>query len=184
MNRNWLFRMAVCTAALFAASETYAQYPIGTARSSVSSSMGRMNSRSGGMSFGSSSNRGTNRQFGMAGNRGGAPGLPRGAGGLGSRNRPGPNQSPALSNYLNLLPGAADSFAGQYLLRTMPFDQANIDRSNFSGEISSLQNEVGRIENSPLSGSTGDPIVPISSGLSTTGHPVGFLSTGNYFPAR
>jgi len=97
-------------------------------------------------------------------------------------NRPQRSNSPVLSPYLNLLPGATDNFSGQFLLRTQPFERAAQQERVMESQIQSLQQSAG-VAAEALAG-LGAPVQPIRSGLSTTGHRVGFLSTGSYFPAR
>lgn len=97
-------------------------------------------------------------------------------------NRPTRSNSPVLSPYLNLLPGATDNFSGQFLLRTQPFERAARQEQLMEREIQSLQRSAG-VAVEALEG-IGAPVQPIQSGLSTTGHRVGFFSTGSYFPGR
>ena len=188
MKACFVSRVVLTAAVFLAATEVYAQYPVGTARGfgSAGSAGPLGGARSSGRQFGATNTRGplglstgSGRSFGSSG-RGSFGPRP---GGLGSFNRPQQNQSPALSNYLNLL-GGNNTFEGQYFLRTQPFDDIESNQRKFGQNFGSLQNEVGAIENSVATGTTNSGIVPIASGLTTTGHPVGFLSTGNYFPRR
>ncbi|MFM8222691.1 MAG: hypothetical protein ACKOJF_27610, partial [Planctomycetaceae bacterium] len=71
---------------------------------------------------------------------------------------------------------------GQFLLRTQPFERAAQQERVMESQIQSLQQSAG-VASEALAG-LGAPVQPIRSGLSTTGHRVGFLSTGSYFPGR
>lgn len=132
-----------------------------------------------------------NRTFGSEGRSPGSnymariPGMNRTGPTLSSRaafNRPTRSNSPVLSPYLNLLPGATDTFGGQYLLRTQVFERAARQENLIENQIQNLQRS-SRDTVEALDG-LGAPLQPIQSGLTTTGHRVGFLSTGSYFPGR
>ena len=96
-------------------------------------------------------------------------------------NRPTRNSPPVLSNFLSLDGDFNNSLEGQYLMRTLPLDQLDNDRQNAARALSGLRNEVTNLEQTGASAG-GMPVVPIRSGLTTTGHPVQFQSTGSYFP--
>jgi hypothetical protein len=112
-----------------------------------------------------------------------APGVIGGAGQLGrptqqnqlmraggaQRNRPRRNSTPALSPYLNLVPGVPNSFGGQFLLRTIPqqeFERANRDLGR---RLDTLQNDVRGAEER------------IYSGLGMSGKRVSFFNYGSYY---
>jgi len=135
--------------------------------------------------------RSVNRSFGNDGRSPGSsymnrvPGMNMSTPGLNSRaafNRPQRSSGPVLSPYLNLLPGATDNFSGQFLLRTQPFERAAQQEQLMERQIQTLERSSG-VAAEALEG-LGAPVQPIRSGLSTTGHRVGFLSTGSYFPGR
>jgi hypothetical protein len=79
------------------------------------------------------------------------------------------NQSPVLSPSLNLVPGVATSFEGQFLMRTVPQEQVNRNTAQFQRQIQGLQNQTAQQE------------VEIRSGIGKTGHPARFLNYGNYY---
>lgn len=131
-----------------------------------------------------------NRTFGSAGRSPGGQMNSR----IGSRftgptlgNSPSRNRSPVLSPYLNLVPGAAGSFGGQYLLRTQPFEAAKQRGDSADDQIGALRSQVeqNNSDNGAAAGAfSGTGLVPIRSGLTPTGHSAGFLNTGSYFPSR
>ncbi len=79
------------------------------------------------------------------------------------------NTTPALSPALNMIPGAANSFGGQFLLRTVPQEQAiranALATRNFDRLDSQLKVQEAEIRN----------------GLGRTGHTVGFMNYGRYY---
>jgi hypothetical protein len=104
----------------------------------------------------------------------GMPGMP-GAGGMGGAQTARPrrklkrNQSPVLSPALNLVPGVATSFEGQFLMRTLPQEQVNRNTAQFQKQIQGLQDKTTEQE------------VEIRTGVGKTGHPARFLNYGNYY---
>lgn len=96
---------------------------------------------------------------------------PGGTGGTGSRPRRKlhKNNNPALSPALNLVPGVAGSFGGQFLLRQVPqeqFQQANVQASK---NFERLENQLGEQQRQ------------IQTGIGKTGHTVSFLNYGRYY---
>jgi hypothetical protein len=82
------------------------------------------------------------------------------------------SKQPILSPDLNLIPGAASSFTGQYLLRTIPQQEFLRNQAQTERALEGLQSEINTQQKQ------------IQSGLSTTGHRTSFLSTGGYFSRR
>lgn len=79
------------------------------------------------------------------------------------------NQTPALSQSLNLL-GAAGTFEGQYLLRQVPQEEAQRAYRNIDRSIQGLQQQIYR-----------DEQLNLQSGLGSTGHKAAFFSYGQYY---
>lgn len=146
--------------------------------------------------------RSTNRGFGNAGlspgsnlgsNLGNRLGGPTLSGGRRSNNytanrtrqyanSPQRSRTPVLSPALNMLPGATDNFSGQYLLRTQPFEEIDRQGQNFGRQLGMMQQEINS-GSTPQGGYlSGDAFLPIRSGLTPTGHSVGFFNTGTYYP--
>jgi hypothetical protein len=104
----------------------------------------------------------------------GMPAMP-GMGGMGGAQTARPrrklrrNQSAALSPALNMIPGVATSFEGQFLLRTIPQEQVNRNTATFSRQIEGLQNKTVEQE------------AEIKSGIGKTGHPARFMNYGSYY---
>jgi hypothetical protein len=95
-------------------------------------------------------------------------------------NTPMRSRSPVLSPALNMLPNATDNFSGQYLLRTQPFEAMDRQGQDFGRQLGALRQDFQM--SAAAQGVTGDAFLPIRSGLTPTGHPVGFLNTGSYYP--
>jgi hypothetical protein len=76
---------------------------------------------------------------------------------------------PALSPALNMVPGVATSFEGQFLMRTIPQEQVNRNTATFSRQIEGLQNKTVEQE------------AEIKSGIGKTGHPARFMNYGSYY---
>jgi hypothetical protein len=75
-----------------------------------------------------------------------------------------------LSPALNLLPGAAQSFEGQFLLRQLPQEQALRNFRQTERSLDRLQQEVTDQDNQ------------IQTGLKkTTGHRTQFMNYGGYY---
>ena len=104
----------------------------------------------------------------------GMPAMP-GAGGMGGAQTARPrrklrrNQSPVLSPALNLVPGVATSFEGQFLMRTLPQEQVNRNTAQFQRQIQGLQDKTTEQE------------VEIRTGVGKTGHAARFMNYGNYY---
>ena len=103
----------------------------------------------------------------------GTPSVP-GMGGIGGqssrpRRKLKRNQSPALSPALNMVPGVATSFEGQFLLRTLPHEQSIRSTAQFNRQIQGLQNQATEQE------------AEIKSGISKTGHSSRFMYYGSYY---
>jgi hypothetical protein len=100
----------------------------------------------------------------------GMPAMP-GSGVAAPRQRRGPrrNRTPVLSPALNLVPGAVTSFEGQFLLRTIPQEQANRNTSQFSQQFQGLQKQMNQQESE------------IKSGIGKTGHSARFMNYGGYY---
>jgi hypothetical protein len=96
-------------------------------------------------------------------------------------NSPTRSRSPVLSPALNMLPGATDNFSGQYLLRTQPFEALDRQGQDFGRQLGALQQDF-RTSSAAQKGGTGDAYLPVRSGLTPTGHSVGFMNTGSYYP--
>jgi len=79
------------------------------------------------------------------------------------------NASPALSPALNLVPGVAGSFEGQFLLRQLP--QEHFYRAN-----AQATKNFDRIE-----GQLGEQQREIETGIGKTGHTVSYLNYGRYY---
>jgi len=79
------------------------------------------------------------------------------------------SRAPALSPALNLLPGASQSFEGQFLMRQLPQEQALKQYQQTGNKLDSLQHELTESENE------------IRTGLKTTGHKTQFMNYGGYF---
>ncbi|MGE5191445.1 MAG: hypothetical protein ACM3U2_03015 [Deltaproteobacteria bacterium] len=96
-----------------------------------------------------------------------------GMGGGGAMNRPRRrlrrNQSPVLSPALNMIPGVATSFEGQFLMRTVPQEQFNRSTAQFNRQIQGLQNQAIQQEEE------------IKKGIGKTGHASRFMNYGNYY---
>jgi hypothetical protein len=104
----------------------------------------------------------------------GMPSMP-GMGGVGGGTARRPqrklkrNSSPVLSPALNMVPGVATSFEGQFLMRTLPQEQVNRNTSQFGKQIESLQNKTMQQD------------AEIKSGIGKTGHSSRFMNYGNYY---
>jgi len=92
------------------------------------------------------------------------------------------NKSPVLSPYLNMLPGATSNFSGQYLLRTQPFEAIDNAEQNMGRQLGALQQDFQTVAGPQRGAFSGDPFMPIRSGLTPTGHAASFLNTGSYYP--
>jgi hypothetical protein len=97
-------------------------------------------------------------------------------------NTPTRSRSPVLSPSLNMLPGATNNFGGQYLLRTQPFEAIDRQGQDFGRQLGALRQDLNVTSAAQGNLSTGDAFAPIQTGLTPTGHPVGFLNTGSYYP--
>ena len=104
----------------------------------------------------------------------GMPGMP-GMGGMGGAQTRRPqrklkrNSSPVLSPALNMVPGVATSFEGQFLMRTLPQEQVNRNTYQFGKQIEGLQNKTLQQD------------AQIKSGIGKTGHSSRFMNYGNYY---
>jgi hypothetical protein len=104
----------------------------------------------------------------------GMPSMP-GMGGMGGAQTRRPqrklkrNSSPVLSPALNMVPGVATSFEGQFLMRTLPQEQVNRNTSLFTKQIQGLQNKTVQQD------------AEIKSGIGKTGHASRFMNYGNYY---
>jgi len=99
-----------------------------------------------------------------------------GMGGMGGTSQQRPkrklhkSKAPTLSPALNLLPGAAQSFEGQFLLRQIPQEQALRNYQQTAGSLDKLQREITDQDNQ------------IKSGLGKkTGHRTQYMSYGGYY---
>lgn len=79
------------------------------------------------------------------------------------------SRAPALSPALNLLPGASQSFEGQFLMRQLPQEQALKQYQQTGKTLDTLQQEVTQNENQ------------IKSGVKSTGHRTQFMNYGGYY---
>jgi hypothetical protein len=79
------------------------------------------------------------------------------------------NTTPALSPALNMIPGAANSFGGQFLLRTVPQEQAIRANTLATRNFDRLDSQL-KVQEAEIRG-----------GLSKTGHTVGFMNYGRYY---
>lgn len=100
-------------------------------------------------------------------------GAPTGGGGM-PAGRPSrklkKSAAPALSPALNLIPGAAASFEGQFLLRQLPQEQALRNYKQTANSLDRLQEEIVDQDNQ------------IRTGLKkTTGHSTKFMNYGSYY---
>jgi hypothetical protein len=78
-------------------------------------------------------------------------------------------RAPALSPALNLLPEAATTFEGQFLLRQLPQEEA-FRQYNLTGKaLDRLQSEMTETENQ------------VRTGVSPTGHSTQFMNYGSYY---
>jgi hypothetical protein len=99
-----------------------------------------------------------------------------GMGGMGGQNMKRPkrklhkNKAPALSPALNLVEGVPTSFEGQFLMRTLPQEQALKQFGLTEKSIDKLQNEITDTDNQVKSGVIGG-----------TGHKVRFFNYGGYY---
>ncbi|HEY3967421.1 MAG TPA: hypothetical protein VGM05_22865 [Planctomycetaceae bacterium] len=107
---------------------------------------------------------------------GGIPGMGGGMGGMGGRTMSRPkrklhkSKAPVLSPALNLLPEAATTFEGQFLLRQLPQEQALREYQQTSKSLDKLQTEITDTDNQ------------IKTGLQkTSGHHVRFMDYGSYY---
>ena len=80
------------------------------------------------------------------------------------------SRAPALSPALNLIPGAAQSFEGQFLLRQLPQEQAIRNSQQTGKALDTLQREISQKDNQ------------IRTGVRSTGHRTQFMSYGSYYP--
>ena len=79
------------------------------------------------------------------------------------------NSTPALSPALNMVPGVATSFEGQFLMRTIPQEKAIAFSSQTSGQIQGLQNQLSQTQ------------TDIKTKLGTTGHTSSFMNYKGYY---
>jgi len=79
------------------------------------------------------------------------------------------SRAPVLSPALNLVPGNAASFEGQFLLRQVPQEQAYREYQRTGRNIDKLQAELTESENQ------------IRTGNKKTGHQTQFMSYGGYY---
>jgi hypothetical protein len=79
------------------------------------------------------------------------------------------SRAPVLSPALNLVPGNAASFEGQFLLRQLPQEQALREYQRTGKTLDKLQDEVTDNENQ------------VKSGVKKTGHRTQFMSYGSYY---
>ena len=79
------------------------------------------------------------------------------------------NSSPALSPALNMVPGVATSFEGQFLMRTIPQEKANTFISQTDRQLQGLQNQVTQAE------------TEIKTGVGRTGHVSSFMNYKGYY---
>jgi hypothetical protein len=104
----------------------------------------------------------------------GMPAMP-GMGGMGGAATRRPqrklkrNQAPVLSPALNMVPGVATSFEGQFLMRTLPQEQVYKNTSQFNRQIEGLQNKTLQQD------------AQIKSGIGKTGHSSRFMNYGSYY---
>jgi hypothetical protein len=82
------------------------------------------------------------------------------------------NNTPSLSPYLNLLPEAAGTIEGQYLLRTVPQQEFTRSQEQTQRALGGLQSEINTQQRQ------------ITSGLSTTGHRTSFMNLGSFYSGR
>jgi hypothetical protein len=105
-----------------------------------------------------------------------AQGMPNvggmGGGGGAPRRRLRRNQSPALSANLNMVPGYATSFEGQFLGRTLPQEKFNNFSSQTDRQLQGLQNQLTRTE------------TEVKKGVGTTGHSSSFMNYKGYYQMR
>ena len=110
-------------------------------------------------------------QLGGGGMGGG--GMGGGAAGGGGMSRPKrklhKNKSPALSPALNMVPGVATSFEGQFLMRSVPQEAALQNFRQTEKSLDRLQNEIVDTENQ------------VKSGVKGTGHRTAFMSYKGYY---
>jgi len=79
------------------------------------------------------------------------------------------NKSPVLSPALNMLPGASQTFEGQFLMRALPQEQFNRSVAQTAKNFDSLQNKMNQQE------------TQIKSGIGKTGHSSRFMNYGSYY---
>jgi len=79
------------------------------------------------------------------------------------------NTSPALSPALNLVPGVAGSFGGQFLLRQLPQEQFLKANAQATKNFEKLENQIGEHQ------------LQIKTGLGKSGHSVSYLNYGSYY---
>jgi hypothetical protein len=79
------------------------------------------------------------------------------------------NTSPALSPALNLVPGVAGSFGGQFLLRQLPQEQFLKANAQATKNFERLENQIGEQQ------------LQIKTGLGRSGHSVSYLNYGSYY---
>jgi hypothetical protein len=80
------------------------------------------------------------------------------------------NKKPVLDPALNMVDGVPNSFEGQFLLRTQPFQQAYEQQGRTERTLDRLQTEITDTENQVKTGVKGG-----------SGHRVRFLNYGNYY---
>jgi hypothetical protein len=98
--------------------------------------------------------------------------MPNMGGGMGGppRRKLKRNSSPALSPALNMVPGVATSFEGQFLMRTVPQERVNAFTSQTGRQIEGLQNQLSQTE------------AEIRTGIGkTTGHTSSFMNYKGYY---
>ena len=79
------------------------------------------------------------------------------------------NRNPALSPALNMVPGVAGSFGGQFLMRTVPQEQALRNNAQSTRNFERLEGQV-RVQQAE-----------IRTGVGQSGHAVGFMNYGRYY---
>jgi hypothetical protein len=83
------------------------------------------------------------------------------------------NNSPALSPALNMVPGVATSFEGQFLMRTIPQEKAINFTSQTDRQLQGLQNQLSQTQ------------ADIRTGVDkTTGHSSSFMNYKGYYQMR
>jgi len=81
------------------------------------------------------------------------------------------SRAPVLSPALNMVPGVPTSFEGQFLLRTLPQEQAHRNAQLTGKALDSLQTEIVQQDKN------------IKKGIGKSGHRARFMDYGGYFGA-